>query len=441
MRYSAALFVIATMVAAPAFGGGFSVSEQSGKATGQGGAITATASDSAAMYYNLAGLTKIKDLHLTIGSSVALARHSFKQSVSGDLVSVESNNPTGIVPSLYLGYQLSDEFSVGFAFFNTWGATVYMPKNGTNSAGEKVPNPQADVNRKTALKTPTASLGFGWNAGDIIEGLALGASVDVMMGSLYVYRNLYFGEDLAKVELSADAIAVGGRMGIQYDSPDTEGLSMGVSIKLPMNLKFEGNADFNMMGDSESIADYRNSLPPDGPASGDFNLPLAVNVGLSDVYLEGDLRLSGEVSLLHFESYDELRLVLPDGTESVSPKNWNNTISYRFGLEYKAAEQTFLRCGYVFDTNPIPSATLNSSLIDLDRHFVTAGVGTTFGGLTIDVAGMYKIPTGTRWSSPRLGSDLAEYNLEVLLVALHVGYQFDFGGGDGEEAAAEAEAE
>jgi long-subunit fatty acid transport protein len=332
-------------------------------------------------------------------------------------------------------------FPWALAFFNTWGATVYMPKMGTNSAGEKVPNPQADINRKTALKTPTASLGFGWNAGEIIEGLALGASVDVMMGSLYVYRNLYFGEDIGKVELSADAIAVGGRMGIQYDSPDSEGLSMGVSMKLPMKLKFEGNANFDMMGDSATIADYRGSLPPDGAAGGDLTLPLAVNVGISDVFFEGDLRISGEVALLHFESYDELRLVLPDGSESVSPKNWNNTISYRFGLEYKAAEETFLRCGYVFDTNPIPAATLNSSLIDMDRHFVTAGVGTTFAGLTVDVAGMYKIPTGTRWSSDRMGADLAEYDLEVLLVALHIGYQFDFGGGEGEEAAAEAEAE
>ncbi|MBT6179910.1 MAG: hypothetical protein HOI23_21895 [Deltaproteobacteria bacterium] len=441
MRYSAAIFVIATMVAAPAFGGGFSVSEQSGKATGQGGAITATTSDSAAMYYNLAGLTKIKDLHLTIGASVALARHTFEQSVAGDLVSVESNNPAGIVPSLYLGYQLSDEFSVGFGFFNTWGATVYMPKNGTNSAGEKVPNPQADINRKTALKTPTASLGFGWNAGDIIEGLALGASVDVMMGSLYVYRNLYFGEDLGKVELSADAIAVGGRMGIQYDSPDSEGLSMGLSIKLPMKLAFEGNADFDMMGDSATLADYRGSLPPDGAAGGDLTLPLAINVGISDVFLEGDLRLSGEIAMVNFESYDELRLALPDGSESVSPKNWNNTVSYRIGAEYKVAEQTFIRGGYVFDTNPIPAATLNSSLIDVDRHFVTAGAGTTFAGITLDVAAMYKIPAGKRWSSTRLGGDLAEYDLEVLLVALHVGYQFDFGGGGGEEAAAEAEAE
>ena len=66
MRYSAAIFALATMVAAPAFGGGFSVSEQSGKATWPGGAVTASVGDSAAMYYNVAGLTKVKGLHLTL---------------------------------------------------------------------------------------------------------------------------------------------------------------------------------------------------------------------------------------------------------------------------------------------------------------------------------------------------------------------------------------
>ena len=55
------------------------------------------------------------------------------------------------------------------------------------------------------------------------------------------------------------------------------------------------------------------------------------------------------------------------------------------GLEYKATESVMLRGGYVFDMTPIPSATLDTSLIDMDRHFVTAG-GATFGDITIDFA-------------------------------------------------------
>ena len=441
MRYSAAIFAIATMVAAPAFGGGFSVSEQSGKATGQGGAVTASVSDSSAMFYNIAGLSKVTDLHLTIGTNAILTRGSFTQAVSDDLVSVESNNPVGIVPSLYAGYKVSDQFALGFAFFNTWGSTVYMPKNGTNSAGEAVPNPQADVARKTALKTPTVSLGVSWSDDEFIEGLAVGASVDAMMGTLYSYRNLYFGEDLAKVEINASAMAVGARFGFQYDSPDSEGLSAGISLKLPMTLNFTGDADFDMMGTSPSSADYRAALPPDGDASGTLTLPMVLNIGMSDVIMDGDLKISAEVALTHWESYEELRFTLPDGSDAVTPKNWYNTATYRFGAEYKAAEGIFIRGGYVFDMTPVPSATLDSSLIDMDRHFVTAGVGATFGDVTIDFASMYKLPTGKRWSRTQLGADLAEYELEALVVALHVGYQFNFadgGSGDGEaEAAAE----
>ena len=441
MRYSAAIFAIATMVAAPAFGGGFSVSEQSGKATGQGGAVTASVSDSAAMYYNIAGLSKVTDLHLTIGTNAILTRASFQQEVSGDLISGESNNPVGIVPSLYAAYKVSDQFALGFAFFNTWGSTVYMPKSVTNSAGESVPNPQADVARKTALKTPTVSLGVSWSDDEFIEGLALGASVDAMMGTLYSYRNLYFGEDLAKVEINASALAVGARFGFQYDSPDSEGLSAGMSVKLPMTLNFTGDADFDMMGTSPSAADYRAALPPDGEASGSLTLPFVLNVAISDVLMDGDLRISAEVALTHWESYEELRFTLPDGTDAATAKNWNNTATYRFGAEYKAAENIMVRAGYVFDMTPVPSATLDTSLVDMDRHFVTAGLGATFGDVTIDFAGMYKVPTGKRWSRTQLGVYLAEYDLEALVVALHFGYQFNFadgGSGDG-EAAAEAE--
>ena len=441
MRYSAAIFAIATMVAAPAFGGGFSVSEQSGKATGQGGAITASVSDSAAMFYNIAGLTKITDLHLTIGTNAILSRGSFTQEVSGDLISAETNNPVGIVPSLYAAYKVSDQFALGFAFFNAWGSTVYMPKQATNSAGESVPNPQADRARTTALKTPTVSLGVAWSDSEFIEGLSVGASVDAMLGTLYSYTNRYLGEDLAKVEINASAMAVGGRFGFQYDSPDSEGLSAGVSLRLPMTLNFSGDADFDMMGASDSSPDYRAVLPPDGEASGTLTLPLVLNIGLSDVILDGDLRISAEVSLTHWESYEELRFTLPDGTDAVTPKNWNNTATYRVGAEYKAAEGILVRAGYIFDMTPVPSATLDASLIDMDRHFVTAGLGATFGDVTIDFAGMYKIPTGRRWSRTQLGAPSANYDLEALVVALHVGYQFNFADGGGDEAEAEAAAE
>ena len=436
MRYSAAIFALATMVAAPAFGGGFSVSEQSGKATGQGGAVTASVGDSAAMYYNVAGLTKVKGLHLTLGSNAILSRGLFSQEVDGDLVSGESNNPVGIVPSFYAAYKVSDQFSLGFAFFNTWGSTVYMPKNVTNSSGELVPNPQADVARKTALKTPTVSLGVAWNGGEYIEGLSAGLSIDAMLGTLYSYRNLYFGEDLAKVEINASAMTVGPRFGFQYDSPDSEGLSAGISLKLPMTLNFSGDADFDMMGTSDSSPDYRAALPPDGDASGTLTLPMVLNIGLSDVIFDGSLRISAEVALTQWESYEELRFTLPDGSETATAKNWNNTATYRFGAEYLASESVKIRAGYVFDMTPIPSATLDTSLIDMDRHFVTAGVGATFGDVTIDFAGMYKLPTGDRWSRTQQGVDLANYELEALVIALHVGYEFNFAdGGDGEAEA------
>ena len=138
-----------------------------------------------------------------------------------------------------------------------------------------------------------------------------------------------------------------------------------MSLKLPMKLNFTGDADFDVMGSSPSSADYRAALPPDGEASGSLTLPFVLNIGLSDVIMDGDLRISAEVALTHWESYEELRFTLPDGTDAVSPKNWNNTATYRFGAEYKAAENIMVRAGYVFDMTPVPSATLDLSLIHI----------------------------------------------------------------------------
>ena len=110
----------------------------------------------------------------------------------------------------------------GFAFFNTWGSTVYMPKNVTNSAGESVPNPQADVARKTAPRPQRSVL--AWRGTPMREDFLWSQcrrDVTLWLSTSTLAR--------LKVEINASAFTVGARFGFMYQSPDSDGLSAACS--------------------------------------------------------------------------------------------------------------------------------------------------------------------------------------------------------------------
>jgi long-subunit fatty acid transport protein len=312
--------------------------------------------------------------------------------------------------------------------FNPFGSTISWPATSEDGSAS---NPQRDIIRDLALKTPTLALAGAMNLGETMEGLSIGASVDVVMGSVFFGRDLVFGSEAATLELSGKDVGVGGRFGMQYASPDVEGATFGVTFRLPVDLQFEGNMDIDFEGD-ETAPDYRSALPPDGEISGQLTLPLGVEFCIGSQWSE-NLHVGAAATFNQWSSYEELGFTLPDGSYSASPKNWHDAYTLRFGAEYNM-DDILLRAGYMNDQTPMPDSTLDASLTDMTRHYVTAGAGMTMGDMDLHFSVLYKLPTGSRsastlnsYSPPHKG----EYTLDIFMASLAVSYR----AGADEEAA------
>ncbi|MEE2960732.1 MAG: outer membrane protein transport protein [Myxococcota bacterium] len=396
---------------------GFSFAQQGAKATGLGGAVTARINDGSAIFYNPAGITKIKGFHAYIGGTMVMVNASYVPFDETNSYSAISD--TSVVPAGYITYELDGVFTLGLGMGNAFGSRLKWEDN----------HPQAEVIQEIQLKAPTISTVLGWDLNESFPGLSLAAGIDVTMGSLYLKRALPFGTDVASVEAGAQAVGVSGRFGMMVESDMVEGASFGISVRLPIQLDFLGTADF-----SAPSSDIRGQLPADGEASGRLTLPLVLNAGFAYDMME-NFTLSMDISFFGWESYKEFKLKLPQtlgssdlNSYAVSTRDWYSTVSSKIGLEYTLGDLA-VRMGASLDKSPVPDHTLDSSLPDSDRIFMNCGLGYKFGGgFNIDAAGIYKIPGSRRPLESRFRENQpkykAEYTLGGILVAVYVGYSW-----------------
>jgi len=84
---------------------------------------------------------------------------------------------------------------------------------------------------------------------------------------------------------------------------------------------------------------------------------------------------------------DGTRLTILNAGNPAS-KDWDDVLSFGIGLDYKYSDKIDLRCGYIFEENPIPEANFDTALPDADRHCMTLGFGYRFNAMVMDVAYM-----------------------------------------------------
>ena len=91
---------------------------------------------------------------------------------------------------------------------------------------------------------------------------------------------------------------------------------------------------------------------------------------------------------LGWSSYDELTVKYDDpvggATESTAERNYEDSYSLRFGLEYLINEQIAIRAGYLRDNKAVPDANVEPSLPEGNRNLYSFGLGYTMDNFTID---------------------------------------------------------
>jgi long-chain fatty acid transport protein len=282
-----------------------------------------------------------------------------------------------VAPAFFATSRVSDLVAVGIGLHFPFGASISWPEN----------HPQSDIIQDQTLRTYFITPSVGFNLNKQVPGLSIGGGLDIVPATVELERTITFADAQGTAHLGGDGIGIGARVGVMYKPPSVKALSLGVMYRSPVTVDFSGKGDFDI------DPQYRSQLPPDGDIKTTLHLPQAVWGGAAyDVTPE--LQLEANAVWQGWSSFKELRIELPDGTASVAPQNYENTVTFRVGGEYKLTKQAAaVRAGMLYDPTPIPSTTQTAQLPDANRIDLTIGGSKYFGNYGAHLGLLWVLPT------------------------------------------------
>jgi len=385
----------------------FNINEHDGRVTGRGGATTATNTTPSAMVFNPGGLAVAEGTNVLIGGSLYVAQGSYTPLAGGDKVTTDSS--PAVVPSFYLTSRVHEMLAVGIGLHLPFGLAVSWPTG----------HPQADVIQDQSLRTYFITPTVGLNLNKQVPGLSIGGGIDIVPATVQLEQAIIFGDATGSATLGGDALGIGGRFGVMYRPPSAKQLSVGAMWRSDVKLDFAGKGDFDI------DPQYRPQLPPDGDIKTSITLPQAISGGVA---YDPTPELEFEVNAvwINWSKFNELRIELPGGAETVSPQDYHNTVTFRLGAEYALPKQkAAVRAGFIYDPTPIPRETLTARLPDVDRKNITLGGSKYFGEYGAHL-GLLWVTPGSRETSEMMYTPAykAKYGVQAFVASLTVSGHF-----------------
>ena len=412
------------------FAAGFHIREQGAKAMGMGNAFVAQADDPSALFFNPAGIAFQKGTQISLGvttifvpetefkGSTKLGNSSASPALGVEVTGVDEKARKDVFfpPNFYFTHTMENRpiaFGIGFN-------SIYPLAKRWKST-----SPFRDEIREIAIKPfniqPTVAYRIDkWN-------LALAFGVDYTYAQVWLEKSPYVDNavlglappgtaatNLGDLEIDGDGDGWGYNFGILWKP--IKQVSVGVAYRSEIELDIDGDADF---------------LSFVGPPFGSFSTDASTEVTLPDTWSFGiaykpidRLTLEFDVDRFGWSSYDELAIDFDSGStlpDSNSPKDWDDTWSYRFGVQFAITPGLDVRCGYAYDNTPVPGATLGPDLPDADRHNYTIGFGYRIGKATFDIAYMF-----VDFKDRKVDNSIqtGEYKSEAHLVGANLAYKF-----------------
>ncbi|MEN8153434.1 MAG: outer membrane protein transport protein [Acidobacteriota bacterium] len=379
--FKAALLLILTFsLSAGLFSNGLSLNGIGSRASAMGTAYIGLADDFSAVFFNPAGLTQMENSSLSLFVTDIFPSGTYKFEFLGntlaDTKSVSQGYPSG---SLAYFKPLSDKIVAGFA--------VYVP----SGVGAEWPG--------DSLAMLTGGKNFKWNskifmitaspviAYKLSDKLSIGASININYVELFMERPgggdaipyFQYEEDLS-------TIALGATIGLMYKPSDI--LSLGLTWKAPVNADIKGTAKAPFLANL--------GIPAESEGTRSATWPMWFGAGIAvkpcdKMIITADVTYNNWEKLqnipIEFENAGWKAAGMEEGTEF--GLLWENTVDFKFGVEYKLSDTFALRGGFYTDKSPSPEETLNIMLPSLHYNAFTFGFGYKKGKLSADFAVEY----------------------------------------------------
>lgn len=357
---------------------GFDLPDQDAFAIGRGMAFVATADNPSAIYYNPAGLTQLKGHTLRAGL-YGLYLDPTYESPGGNRYSNDRN--LHALPQLYYaGRAEKIPLGYGIGLFAPFGLSSKWPQDtGFRTLATEGSLEYFTINPTIAYEVlPNLSLGAGVTANY--------AKVDLRQGLVWPAQ----GFDEFKYE--GDGWDIGFNVGLLWKV--TEKVNIGATYRSCTTIGTKGSTTVqNSVTLPSPPAPFEVPAFPavNQPAQADFPVPSKVIVGISyrptpawNLEFNADYTDWSRLNTVTVQQAAPFPPLLPQNVPLVL--NWEGSWYYEFGVTHYLDNGWSVSAGYIFNENSVPDANYTPLVADLDRHFLSIGVGHKGERFDVDVA-------------------------------------------------------
>jgi long-chain fatty acid transport protein len=363
------------VMAAEAWAGGVSFTEQGAAASGKGNAFAGEANDPSAIFYNPAGITQLPGTQLMIGTSIVKLDSTFRSSTSGESTGLQDQFP--IIPHFYITHrfkQWDERVSIGLGIYTPFGIVVDWPDNWQGRFNT------TDAHLRVTVYNPTVAY-------QVTPEFSAAAGIRIADAAAeFEQKFALFGENKVGVH-GLEANPIGWNVGLLYHLKEIS-TSVGLQFRSELQARLNGDADYSgpdvfLLENTRFHTSVK--LPP--------QLILGVSTKAiprwtinADIEWEG-WRTVGSLP----KSFDTTAGsgIPQSALDQRGLRDWKNSYVFRIGAEYAATDRLALRGGLFYDQTPIPDHTFEPTIPNADLYALTAGAGYRWEATSVDIAYLF----------------------------------------------------
>ena len=354
---------------------GFRVVSQDAFAAARGEAFAATADNPSAIYYNPAGISQLKGQQFRLGSYALHFDPTFQapdvkgRKNAGEQYEIEKKN--AFAPQLYYTYGMPDcPVTLGLGVYAPHGAGVTWPQD-------------------TGFRTVAIDGELTYLRINPVVAVEIRPGLSFAMGVMFDDASFSSGQGLRRTEVplrnsfkfEGDALSLGYNLGLLWQI--NEQWSVGTTFRSPSRLDFKGQTKLEFEPFVKGVTK--------NPAEMDLEFPCTAVVGVSyrptkrwNIEFNADYTNWSTIDTTTIQQAKKPPFpVLQDIPVTLE---WKDSWILKFGATRYFDEGWRVSAGYVFDENSVPSSYYSPVAADLDRHFLTLGVGREWSRYSVDFA-------------------------------------------------------
>lgn len=364
----AAVLLVPTFV----FGAGFALFEHGARGVAMAGAFGATADDPTALYYNPAGIAFLDGTQAASGAYFISLASDFDGAdpYPGRDYSASQKSQIFYPPHAYLTGRLSENLRWGIALnapfgLGTWWDDDFAGRYITKRADLKVFNLNPNLAYRLSDNAALA-VGLDYYVASIDLTRSIGAInpytqkvAEVGQAHLYSDNNTGLGFNIAFL----------GKLG--------RGVSLGLGYRSRVKVYFEGNASFVQFptGYNDFDAIVGRQIPFDRNPEVESQIEFPDEIRLALGWRNDRWGVELDLMKLGWSSFTELPITIKGypALSSVRPEHYEDSLTYRFGVEYKKSATWAWQFGFLYDETPVPTESVSPLLPDADRIGLSIG--------------------------------------------------------------------